>query len=94
MLCWAVTDLLSLSRTPANLFHVLRPLLHRDFHKLLIHLFSKSLLRHPQAHSYLVGFMGDASFQRYPPEPHPESMFNPDEIMGHALCTGQAYNIF
>jgi 2-oxoglutarate dehydrogenase E1 component len=36
--------------------------------------------------------LGDTSFQRYIPEPHPEGMVPPEEIKRHILCTGQVYH--
>lgn len=34
---------------------------------------------------------GDSKFQRYIPEPHPESLVEPEKIRRHILCTGQVY---
>jgi 2-oxoglutarate dehydrogenase E1 component len=31
------------------------------------------------------------TFQRYIPEPHPESLHPPEEIKRHILCSGQVY---
>ncbi|KAJ6620796.1 thiamine diphosphate-binding protein [Mycena sp. CBHHK59/15] len=78
--------------TPANYFHVLRRQIHRDFRKPLILFFSKNLLRHPKARSELSEMIGDTHFQRYLPEPHPESLVAPEEITRHILCTGQVYH--
>jgi 2-oxoglutarate dehydrogenase E1 component len=77
--------------TPANYFHVLRRQNHRDFRKPLILFFSKSLLRHPGARSDLSEMTGETSFQRYLPDPHPESLVAPEEIKRHILCSGQVY---
>ena len=52
---------------------------------------SKALLRHPQARSELSDMSGETIFQRYLPEPHPESMVAPEEVRRHILCTGQVY---
>lgn len=49
--------------TPANLFHILRRQMHRQFRKPLILLFSKSLLRHPLARSSIEDFTGESSFK-------------------------------
>ncbi|EER32356.1 2-oxoglutarate dehydrogenase E1 component, mitochondrial precursor [Candida tropicalis MYA-3404] len=49
--------------TPANIFHLLRRQMHREFRKPLIVIFSKSLLRHPLARSNLSEFTGDSHFQ-------------------------------
>ncbi|KAI0695275.1 hypothetical protein C8T65DRAFT_584438 [Cerioporus squamosus] len=63
--------------TPVNYFHVLRRQIHRDFRKLLIILFSKSLLCHPRARSDLCEMVGETSFQRHLPDPHPEYLVDP-----------------
>ncbi|RCK56271.1 2-oxoglutarate dehydrogenase, mitochondrial [Candida viswanathii] len=49
--------------TPANVFHLLRRQMHREFRKPLILIFSKSLLRHPLARSNLSEFTGDSHFE-------------------------------
>ncbi|KAF9231404.1 thiamine diphosphate-binding protein [Melanogaster broomeanus] len=77
--------------TPANYFHVLRRQVHSDFRKPLVLFFSKSLLRHPQARSELSEMTGDSEFQRYVPEPHSESLEDPERIRRHILCSGQVY---
>ncbi|KAJ6557323.1 2-oxoglutarate dehydrogenase E1 component [Mycena vulgaris] len=75
-----------------QVFHVLRRQNHRDFRKPLIIFFSKNLLRHPKARSELSEMIGDTHFQRYIPEPHPETLVAPEEITRHILCTGQVYH--
>lgn len=80
-----------LHSTPANYFHVLRRQVRRDFRKPLVLFFSKSLLRHPQARSDLSEITEETTFQRYLPEPHPESLVASEEIRRHILCTGQVY---
>ncbi|ORY33742.1 Thiamin diphosphate-binding protein [Naematelia encephala] len=77
--------------TPSNYFHVLRRQNKREFRKPLIVFFSKSLLRHPLARSTLEEMSGDTHFQRYLPDPHPESLVEPEKIRRHILCTGQVY---
>ncbi|WFD29760.1 oxoglutarate dehydrogenase (succinyl-transferring) [Malassezia sp. CBS 17886] len=81
--------------TPANLFHALRRQVHRDFRKPLINIFSKSLLRHPDARSSLEEMGPGTTFQRYIHEPHAtegkDALVPPDEIKRHILCSGQAY---
>ncbi|KZT60346.1 2-oxoglutarate dehydrogenase, E1 component [Calocera cornea HHB12733] len=77
--------------TPANCFHVLRRQIHRDFRKPLIFFWSKSLLRLPAARSELQEMTGNTQFQRYIPDPHPETLAAPEEIKKHILCTGQVY---
>jgi len=57
----------------------------------LIVFFSKSLLRHPLARSTLSEMMDDTVFQRYIPDPHPDSLVEPEKIRRHILCTGQVY---
>jgi len=78
--------------TPANYFHVLRRQIHRDYRKPLVIFFSKYLLRHPQARSDLREMVGDTHFQRYLPDPHPESLAPPEEVRRHILCSGQVYH--
>ena len=56
----------------------------------LILFFSKSLLRHPKARSELTEMIGDTCFQRYIPDPHPDSLVSPTEIRRHIICTGKA----
>jgi 2-oxoglutarate dehydrogenase E1 component len=54
--------------TPANVFHVLRRQIHREFRKPLIFFFSKALLRHPLARSPMEHFTGDNHFHRILPD--------------------------
>lgn len=77
--------------TPANYFHVLRRQNKREFRKPLIVFFSKSLLRHPLVRSRLDEMTGETIFQRYLPDPHPDSLVEPEKIRRHILCTGQVY---
>ena len=81
--------------TPANAFHVFRRKVHRDFRKPLIHFFSKSLLRHPEARSKLEEMGPGTSFQRFIPEPHhtegKDELVPPEQIKRHIFCVGQAY---
>jgi 2-oxoglutarate dehydrogenase E1 component len=56
----------------------------------LIVFFSKSLLRHPKARSELTEMIGDTHFQRYLPDPHPESLLPPEQIRRHILCSGMS----
>ena len=81
--------------TPANVFHVLRRQVHREFRKPLIHMFSKSLLRHPEARSPLKDFLPGTGFQRYIPEPHhtegKDELVAPENIRRHIVTVGQAY---
>ncbi|ORY80001.1 Thiamin diphosphate-binding protein [Protomyces lactucae-debilis] len=76
--------------TPANLFHVLRRQIHREFRKPLILFFSKALLRHPIAKSPLSDFTGESHFQRVISEVD-ESIKAPSECKRLVLCSGQVY---
>ncbi|MCO5554316.1 hypothetical protein L7F22_007845 [Adiantum nelumboides] len=80
---------------PSNVFHVLRRQVHRDFRKPLIHFFSKSLLRHPEARSTLKDMEPGSGFIRFIPEPHhtegQDALVPPEEIKRHIICTGQHY---
>ncbi|OAA36976.1 2-oxoglutarate dehydrogenase E1 component [Beauveria brongniartii RCEF 3172] len=80
--------------TPANLFHVLRRQMERQFRKPLIIFFSKSLLRHPLARSSLEEFTAeDAGFQWIIPDPEHQTgaIKSPEEIDRVILCTGQVW---
>ncbi|KAI9741322.1 MAG: 2-oxoglutarate dehydrogenase E1 component [Cirrosporium novae-zelandiae] len=79
--------------TPANLFHILRRQMNRQFRKPLILFFSKSLLRHPLARSPLSDFTGDSHFQWIIPDPeHGTGEIDPpEEINRIILCSGQVY---
>ncbi|PWN51095.1 putative KGD1-alpha-ketoglutarate dehydrogenase [Violaceomyces palustris] len=81
--------------TPANVFHVLRRQVHRDFRKPLIHFFSKSLLRHPEARSKIEDMLPGTGFQRFIPEPHAaegkDALVPPEQIKRHILTVGQTY---
>ncbi|KGO47201.1 Dehydrogenase, E1 component [Penicillium expansum] len=78
--------------TPANMFHVLRRQLHREFRKPLIMFFSKSLLRNPMAKSNIEDFIGESKFQPLIPDPaHGKSISNPSDIKRVIYCTGQVY---
>jgi 2-oxoglutarate dehydrogenase E1 component len=81
--------------TPANVFHVLRRQIHREFRKPLIFFFSKSLLRHPLAKSKLADFSGDSYFHRVLADTaHEEEEFRikPREgIKRLILCSGQVW---
>jgi 2-oxoglutarate dehydrogenase E1 component len=60
----------------------------------LILFFSKSLLRHPRARSELHEMLGETHFQRYLPDPHPDSLVQVDKIRRHILCTGNTQITF
>ncbi|CAI5758415.1 unnamed protein product [Candida verbasci] len=73
--------------TPANIFHLLRRQMHRQFRKPLILFFSKSLLRHPLAKSDLSEFTGESHF-RWIIE---DILGNRDEVKKVVLCSGQVF---
>lgn len=78
--------------TPANLFHLLRRQMHRQFRKPLILLFSKSLLRHPLARSPISEFTGDSGFQWAIDDVEVgKSINNREEIKRVVFMTGQVY---
>ncbi|KAI5953468.1 KGD1 [Candida jiufengensis] len=73
--------------TPANIFHLLRRQMHRQFRKPLILFFSKSLLRHPLARSNIEEFTGDSHFQWIIEDVLGEK----SEVKRVVLLTGQLY---
>ncbi|KAI9884205.1 MAG: cis-prenyltransferase [Watsoniomyces obsoletus] len=78
--------------TPANLFHILRRQMNRQFRKPLILFFSKFLLRHPLARSSIEDFTGDSHFQWIIPDPeHGSTINDPESIERVILCSGQVY---
>lgn len=79
--------------TPANLFHILRRQIHRQFRKPLVIFFSKSLLRHPLARSDIEALDGESHFQWIiPDEAHATAAIDaPEQIERVILCSGQVY---
>ncbi|KAK7747945.1 2-oxoglutarate dehydrogenase E1 component [Cytospora paraplurivora] len=79
--------------TPANLFHVLRRQMNRQFRKPLIIFFSKALLRHPIARSSIEEFTGDSQFHWIIEDPaHESGEIKPrEEIDRVVICSGQVY---
>ena len=81
--------------SPANVFHVLRRQIHREFRKPLIFFFSKSLLRHPLAKSKLEDFSGDSRFHRVLDDTaHAGEEFTikpREEIKRLIVCSGQVW---
>ncbi|KAJ5097363.1 Dehydrogenase E1 component [Penicillium angulare] len=78
--------------TPANLFHVLRRQVHREFRKPLILLFSKSLLRNPLVKSTAADFIGETRFQPLIADSATGDLINkPSEIKRIIYCSGQVY---
>ncbi|HRE06825.1 MAG TPA: 2-oxoglutarate dehydrogenase E1 component [Opitutaceae bacterium] len=71
--------------TPANLFHVLRRQMKRDFLKPLVIMSPKSLLRHPGAVSRLDEFTS-GSFQEILDDPQ-----GPKQAARLLLCSGKVY---
>jgi 2-oxoglutarate dehydrogenase E1 component len=80
--------------TPANVFHVLRRQIHREFRKPLIFFFSKSLLRHPLAKSHLAEFTGGHFRRVIADTAHDQDTFKikpKEEIKRLVLCSGQVW---
>lgn len=71
--------------TPANIFHILRRQMKRDFRKPLIVFTPKSLLRHPKAVSSLSE-LADGQFEEVI-----DDTVNPDNIKKLVFCTGKFY---
>jgi 2-oxoglutarate dehydrogenase E1 component len=72
--------------TPAQLFHVLRRQVKRDFRKPLVIMSPKSLLRHPLVISKLKDFT-DGGFS----EVIPDLLVKPKEVESAILCSGKVY---
>jgi 2-oxoglutarate dehydrogenase E1 component len=72
--------------TPANLFHLLRRQMHREFRKPLIVFTPKSLLRHPRCISTLSD-LAAGGFR----EVIDDHAANPDLIKKVVFCTGKIY---
>ncbi|KAJ5138589.1 Dehydrogenase E1 component [Penicillium bovifimosum] len=78
--------------TPANLFHVLRRQIHRQFRKPLVIFFSKALLRHPLARSDIEQLSGESHFEPIiPDQAHGSSIDSHDKIERVIMCSGQVY---
>ncbi|OFZ10573.1 MAG: 2-oxoglutarate dehydrogenase E1 component [Bdellovibrionales bacterium RBG_16_40_8] len=73
--------------TPANLFHVLRRQMKRDFRKPLIIMTPKSLLRHPQVIS-TVDDLANGSFQEVLHDAKIRDMKNVENLL---ICSGKIY---
>ncbi|CCH42044.1 2-oxoglutarate dehydrogenase E1 component [Wickerhamomyces ciferrii] len=73
--------------TPANLFHLYRRQMHRQFRKPLVLLVSKQLLRHPLARSPLSDFTGESHFQWI----IEENNINKDDIKRVVVLSGQVF---
>lgn len=72
--------------TPANLFHVLRRQMHREFRKPLILIWSKSLLRHPLARSTRAEFTETETFKRVI-----DDTVDKENVTRIVLCSGQVF---
>lgn len=76
--------------TPAQYFHLLRRQVRRDFHKPLIVMSPKSLLRHPAAVSKVADFTGAAGgqdgFEEILADPEP-----PKRCRRLVLCSGKVF---
>jgi len=82
--------------TPANVFHIHRRQMNRQFRKPLVSFFSKSLLRHPLARSPIEDFTGESHFQWIIPDPaHKEEagfkIESHENIKRVILCSGQVF---
>lgn len=73
--------------TPANLFHVLRRQLARDFRKPLIVMSPKSLLRHPKCISPKSDFLSNKCFL----EVIDDESANADKVKTVLMCSGKIY---
>jgi len=73
--------------TPAQMFHLLRRQMKRDFRKPLIVMTPKSLLRHPEATSRADEFV-NGSFQRVINDP---GVTEPAKVRRVLLCSGKIY---
>lgn len=73
--------------TPANLFHVLRRQVKRDFRKPLVIMSPKSLLRHPKVVSPVSHFI-DGKFDEVLADPFVTDLSQVEKVI---LCTGKLY---
>lgn len=72
--------------TPANMFHMLRRQVYREFRKPLVVFTPKSLLRHPLAVSSIKDF-SQGGFK----EIIEDDVKNPEEVTKVAFCSGKIY---
>ncbi|MDC0980170.1 2-oxoglutarate dehydrogenase E1 component [Bdellovibrionales bacterium] len=73
--------------TPANLFHVLRRQIKRDFRKPLIIMSPKSLLRHPDVHSSMDDLAVGTFLEVIGDDQNP----SPGDVETLILCSGKVY---
>ncbi|KAF0535238.1 oxoglutarate dehydrogenase, E1 component [Gigaspora margarita] len=64
---------------------------HQDCNMQILIVFTSKNLRHPMARSTLDELIGYTFFERYIPEPHPETLVAPKKITRHIFCSGQVY---
>lgn len=74
--------------TPAQIYHVLRRQMHRNYRKPLIIMSPKSLLRHPEATSPPADFL-NGRFQNVIPETDPS--IDSNKVTRLLFCTGKVY---
>eukprot|EP00053_Salpingoeca_punica_P017517 m.168912 g.168912 ORF g.168912 m.168912 type:complete len:978 (-) comp17227_c0_seq1:240-3173(-) len=87
---WQVVN----ATTPANLFHILRRQVYRDFRRPLIMMTPKSLLRHPLVKSNLADMQLGTRFLRFIPETDPTIFTDPKpnpSVRRLVLCSGKVY---
>ncbi len=77
--------------TPANLFHVLRRQMQRDFRKPLVLITPKSLLRHKLCVSEAADFTGDATFHRVLWDTDADKLAKGKSVKRVVLCSGKVY---
>lgn len=77
--------------TPANLFHVLRRQVRRNFRKPLILMTPKSLLRHKRCVSSIEDFTNDSTFHRVQDDPKYRSVSQDPKVRRIVFCSGKIY---
>jgi len=77
--------------TPANVFHMFRRQLHRNFRKPLIVASTKSLFRHKMCKSDLAEMGPGSHFYRLIGERDAEIAANPDQVERLVFCSGKIY---
>lgn len=80
--------------TPANIFHLLRRQIHREFRKPLVVMSPKQLLRHPQCVSPMEDFDDTGDHMRFKhviPEVESNLLDSADKIKKLIFCSGQVY---
>lgn len=77
--------------TPANVFHVFRRQVRRNFRKPLIVASTKSLFRHKECKSSLAELGPENHFRRVIGERNKEIAENPDKVDRLVFCSGKVY---